>query len=158
MELPNLPADIDQRYTKSWTAYASPTWGFLILLLGSWIAMAIHPLLGGLLLVVSSVTFALKVLAVASIVLYTDRNGVRVYQGVFPWSRGVTGVIWRDVEDATYVTGLFSWLFDSYSVRIGHRFTKTNEIHVSHIANGRQTVIQINDSHRRALRQMPGGN
>lgn len=76
-----------------------------------------------------------------------------VYQGLFPWSRGVIGVNWRDVEDASYSPSFFSWLFNSYTVRVGHRFIKSSEIQLSHIANGSRAVVEINDSHRRAMVQ-----
>ncbi len=153
MELPCLPADIDQRFGKSWTAYASPTFGFLIMLFGSALMMGISPWVGAPAALLSLTLFVLRVLWVASVVLYTDQDGVWVYQGLFPWSRGVIGVNWRDAEDASYAPGFFSWMFNSYTVRIGHRFTKSSEIQLSHIANGSQAVVEINDAHRRALAQ-----
>lgn len=151
MESPCLPADIDQRFVKSWTAYASPTFGLLIMLFGSMLTMGFTPWLGVPAVLLSLAVFVLNVLWVASIVLYTDQHGVWVYQGIFPWSRGVSGVKWRDVEDASYAPSFLGWMFNSYTVRIGHRFTKSNEIHLSHIENGSQAVVDINDAHRRAM-------
>ncbi|MDU8616903.1 hypothetical protein RYA95_28390 [Pseudomonas syringae pv. actinidiae] len=64
---------------------------------------------------------------------------------------GVRGVKWRDIEDAMYYTGFFSWMFRSYTVRIGHRFTKTSEIFVYHLAQGHTAVEHINRMHQTIL-------
>jgi hypothetical protein len=83
--------------------------------------------------------------------LYTDAHGVWVYSGILPWSKGVTGVKWRDLEDAVYMTNFSSWALRSYKVRVGHRFTKTSEIVLTHIARGNIAVEQINAQHQQAL-------
>ncbi|HHW1564146.1 TPA: hypothetical protein ACUT5D_005905 [Pseudomonas aeruginosa] len=43
----------------------------------------------------------------------------------------------------------------SYTVRIGHRFTKTSEILVSHLARGNKAVEHINQLHQALLRAEP---
>ena len=63
----------------------------------------------------------------------------------------MNGVKWRDLEDAVFFQNFFSWLFKSYTVRVGHRFTKTSEIVLPHIANGNRVVEHINDLHRKVL-------
>lgn len=51
-----------------------------------------------------------------------------VYSGVLPWSKGVAGIKWRDLDEAVYFQGPVSGALRSYCLRIGHRFTKSSEI------------------------------
>lgn len=93
-----------------------------------------------------------NVLFLRSVRVYTDNVGVWLYRGILPWSKGVRGVKWRDIEDAMYYTGFLSWMFRSHTVRIGHRFTKTSEIYVHHLAHGQNAVEHINQLHQSILR------
>lgn len=61
------------------------------------------------------------------------------------------GVRWRDVESAMFYTGFVSWAFNSYAVRVGHRFTKTSELYLRHVRCGRSAVEHINEKHRMKL-------
>lgn len=65
-----------------------------------------------------------RILLLKSVHLYTDDVGVWLFRGILPWSKGVRGFKWRDIEDAMYYTGFLSWMFRSYTARIGHRFTR----------------------------------
>lgn len=76
--------------------------------------------------------------------LYCDNVGVWLQIGVLPWSKGIVGVKWRDIDEATFKQNLFSWLFHSHTIRIGHRFTRASEIYLPSMAKGKQTVIYIN--------------
>ncbi|KVL25440.1 hypothetical protein WS97_00540 [Burkholderia territorii] len=82
-----------------------------------------------------------------SYVLFMDDAGIWLRRGILPWSKGVSGVKWRDLDSAVYITGLVSWLTRSYTVRLEHRFTKANEILISHMAAGDQAVKVINSTH-----------
>jgi hypothetical protein len=67
----------------------------------------------------------------------------------------MAGVKWRDVEDAVYFPNFLSWLLKSYTVRIGHRFTKSSEIVLPHIAYGHKAVMHINEFHQNVLAASP---
>jgi membrane-bound ClpP family serine protease len=150
-EAQDQSGSIHTDYKMSWTAYVRHVIVFLVLaLIGSslagtniWVSIIILAVALGL--------FIFNVLSIYSLTLYTDENGVWVYSGIFPWSKGVSGVKWRDLEDAVYFPGFFSWLFKSYTVRVGHRFTKTSEIILVHMARGDEAVIRINELHRQIL-------
>jgi hypothetical protein len=75
-----------------------------------------------------------------------------VVSGILPWKRGVRGVKWRDMDDASYAGGFFAWVTRSYTVRIGHRFTRESEIVLHHIAGGRQAVETVNAIHQQMIR------
>lgn len=83
-----------------------------------------------------------------SVRLFYDDSGVWVYAGVLPWSKGVRGVKWRDLDEGTYAQSFWSWLLRSYDIRVSHRFTKDNEITLTRMYNGDRAVIQMNEIHR----------
>ena len=93
-----------------------------------------------------------RVALLRSVQLYVDDAGVWVHAGVLPWKKGVTGVKWRDVDEATYAQGFWSWLTRSYMVRVGHRYTRTNEIVLTNIGGGKQAVATINARHQALVR------
>lgn len=137
---------------KAWTAYVGTVFIAIILLLvvlavwgSSWI--------GGLILLLTSALFVgYRVMYLRSHVLYYDDVGVWLYAGVLPWKKGINGVKWRDLDGSVYFQGLWSWLFKAYSVRIGHRFTKSNELFLTHIGRGHEASMAINDKHQELIR------
>lgn len=151
MEPPQQSGLTHASYTKSWTAYVRPIVistgmllaGLALIGVNEWLAAPVIALAVGL--------FAFKFLTIRSLVLYTDHYGVWVYRGILPWSKGVSGVKWRDLEDAVYFPNFLGWLLKSYTVRVGHRFTKTSEIVLTHIACGHLAVAHINELHKENL-------
>lgn len=89
---------------------------------------------------------------IRSVRLYFDDIGVWKYSGVLPWKRGLTGVKWRDLDEAVFVNSFWSWLSRSYTVQVRHRFTKANEIDEIHMAGGKQAVVTINQQHQQRIR------
>jgi hypothetical protein len=138
---------------KSWLAYFG-------------VAVIAAILLGGLLplafrwndtaalgvLIASGAFLFYRIALLRSVLLYVDDVGVWVHAGVLPWKKGVYGVKWRDMDEATYAQGFWSWLTRSYMVHIGHRFTKANEIVLTHIGGGKQAVVTINARHQAMVR------
>lgn len=90
--------------------------------------------------------------SVRSIELYCDDLGVWVYGGILPWSKGRNGVKWRDLDEASYTTGFWSWALRSYSLRVGHRFTKSSEMLLDAMANGDKAAMKINELHADMVR------
>ena len=107
--------------------------------------------LGVLLVLAGLLLFAWRVAAIRSVRLYTDEAGIWRRRGVFPWTRNVYGVRWRDLEIATFTGSLGSWLMRSYAIRVGHRYTRTSELAMEHVANGKSVVEAINAMHTRWL-------
>ena len=139
---------------KSWTAYLGVIFlGLVLLLLLVPLAWQLSAGFGMIVFALVSAFLAYKILTINSCHLYCDDSGVWVYSGILPWKKGVQGVKWRDLDEAVYFQNMGSWLFKSYSLRIGHRFTKSSEVLLSHIARGDQSVIAINTQHRELVRQ-----
>lgn len=130
---------------KSWVAYARLAVLAAVLFFGllplaflwnQWAAAAVFT--------GSALLLAYRFLLVRSVQLYCDDVGVWVYSGVLPWKKGVSGVKWRDMDEAVFVNGFWSWATRSYTVRIRHRFTKDSEIVLTHIARGKDAVATVN--------------
>ena len=152
MELSQKPENTHESYRMAWTAYIRSLIVFAVIVFVGLIFYGNGaPKIGIGIWIFALGLLVMHILSIRSVVLYTDDDGVWVFSGVFPWSRGVNGVKWRDLDDATYISGFWSWLFKSYTVRIGHRFTKSSEIILTHIAHGNVAVEHINTFHRQSL-------
>jgi hypothetical protein len=130
---------------KSWLAYVGLALLAALLFFGllplafMWNQAAAAAVLAG-----SALLVGYRFLLVRSVQLYYDDVGVWLYSGVLPWKKGVSGVKWRDMDEATFVNGFWSWATRSYTVRIRHRFTKDSEIVLTNIARGKDAVAAIN--------------
>ncbi len=130
---------------KSWTAYIIPT--LITFFLCSLLSSTTYYYF----MLIPIIFFIIKVLDLNSVKLYFDDEGVWIYSGIFPWNKGVNGVKWRDLDEAVYFTGFWSWAFKSYTIRISHRFTKSSEIVLSHMKLGNKAVTIINEEHRKIV-------
>ncbi len=139
---------------KSWTAYVKVTLlGVVLLLLVvpmAWRASAGVGVLA-LLLVIAFIGY--QVLSIRSHHLYFDEMGVWLDRGILPWNKGVVGVKWRDLDEAVFFQNVWSWLFKSYTIRVGHRFTKSSELVLTHMARGHEAVMDVNSNHQELVRQ-----
>lgn len=158
MESQQQPTNTGERYRMSWTAYVRPIIVLLVFSLVGYLLTAVNIWFGVIFILFWLGLFTIQVLTIRSVILFTDEQGVWLYSGIFPWSRGTSGVKWRDVEDAVYFPNFMSWLLKSYTVRIGHRFTKSSEIVLPHIARGHEAVEHINNYHHKVLASTPGGS
>lgn len=138
---------------KSWLAYAGVL-ALAIVLFGVLLPLAFlwHELAALAVLILSAILVAYEFLLVRSVQLYMDDLGVWVHSGVLPWKKGVSGVKWRDMDEATFINGFKSWATRSYTVRIGHRFTKDSEIVLTNIARGKEAVAIVNARHQALIR------
>lgn len=149
-----ISANAKQLPGKSWTAYLGVGLAAILLLfivvplawLASWVA-------GIVALLVSGAFVIYRALVIRSYNLYYDDVGVWVYSGILPWKKGVMGVKWRDLDEALYFQNFGSWLFNSYSLRIGHRFTKSSEIFLTHMAHGHESAMTINSQNYGLIRE-----
>lgn len=158
MEAADIESVAFNNYRLSWLAYLRPLfWSgvFLaVVYLFSLSSMHWGFLAGAVGLIVVNLIY--RFLVLRSVVLFVDDQGVWVYSGILPWSKGVGGVRWRDVEDARYNPGFLGWILRSYAVRVGHRFTRGNEIVLPSVKGGDRAVAQINALHGSYLRNGGG--
>jgi hypothetical protein len=138
---------------KSWLAYAGVV-ALAVLLFGVLLPLAFrwHEMAALAVLILSALLVAYEFLQVRSVQLYYDDLGVWVHSGVLPWKKGIAGVKWRDMDEATYINGFKSWATGSYTIRVKHRFTRGSEIVLTNIARGKQAVALLNARHQELIR------
>ena len=142
------PSQIKNLGGKSWTAYIWLILLSLFILIPASLASWSSSWLWGLIVTTIVTTFiAYHILFIRSYNIYYDDIGIWIYSGILPWSKGVSGVKWRDLDETVYFQTFWSWLFKSYSIRIAHRFTKTSEIFLTHMDRGHETAMEINGRH-----------
>jgi hypothetical protein len=130
---------------KSWTAFIGVFALGLVLILGAVpVIWHISWVTGLIALLLISGWLAYRIRGLRAYHLYCNESGVWLYSGVLPWNRGVRGVKWRDVDEATFSQGFWTWLTKSHRVRVGHRFTRSSELIVTNIAHGDRAVMAIN--------------
>jgi hypothetical protein len=138
-------AEVTTLARKSWTAYVGLcvtilVLGLILIPLFFWFSKTAGVVVG--LLIVALLAY--RIAELRTFHLYWTDAGVWVYAGVLPWSKGTRGVKWRDIDDATFNQGMLSWLLRSYSIRIGHRFTRSSELLLTGISRGDKVVAAIN--------------
>jgi len=102
---------------------------------------------------VAMILIVFRWFSIRSFHLYYDDIGVWLYSGILPWRRGVVGVKWRDMDEATFHNSFASWAAGSYTVVVRHRFTKDSEIVVTQMAKGKQAAITINQQLQERIRK-----
>jgi hypothetical protein len=136
---------------KSWIAYVGlMVLAVLLFFILLPLAFMWNEIAAAVVLVVSAIIVGYRFLLLRSVQLYYDDVGVWMYSGVLPWKKGVAGVKWRDMDEATFEQGFWSWITGSYTIRIGHRFTKASEIRLTDIARGKDAVATLN-AHQQGL-------
>lgn len=156
METAAIEGAAFNQYRLSWLAYLRPLAMFGVMLVVAFFLGAIHVAVIYAGIALALVVLVYKIMLLRSVVLFVNDEGVWVYSGVLPWSKGVGGVRWRDVEDARYSPGFAGWVLKSYTVRVGHRFTRGSEIVLPSVKRGDKAVEQINALHGSYLRNGGG--
>lgn len=138
---------------KAWTAYVG-TVLLALILFGAVLPLSFkwNELAAAGVLALSALVVGYRILVIRSCRLYYDDVGVWLYSGILPWSRGLVGVKWRDMDEATFVQNFWSWLSRSYSIRINHRYTKSSEIFLTSMARGKQAVATLNARQQEMIR------
>ena len=156
MEEDNASAPPDRAHvvgTKSWIAYFGTLVLAALLFFGLLpIAFMWNEIAAGVVFIVSALVVGYRLLLLRSVQLYYDDVGVWTYSGVLPWKKGVSGVKWRDMDEATFEPGFWNWVTGSYTVRIGHRYTKGSEIVLTNIGRGKAAVTTLNAYQQELLR------
>lgn len=143
---------------KSWVAYFKeviPALSAALISVAMLLCLEKRPLVPAALAVIAAI-FAYRVLVIRSYRITVDRDGVWIFSGVLPWTKGYSGVKWHDLDEAVFFQSLLGWLTKSCTVRITHRFTKDNEICMTHTARGDDVVATINAVHVEMLKMDNG--
>jgi len=139
---------------KAWTAYVSIVLRAVLLSAACVAALVWRPdtwVIVVPVLVIGGLLIGYRIAWLRTFRLYFDTNGIWIYSGLLPWKRGVSGVKWRDLDEAVFVNGFWSWVSGSYTVQLRHRFAKTTEIYADDMARGKEAVITINREHQQYI-------
>jgi len=143
--------------TKSWTAYISPIFSFLLLgtlFIGLDNEFNKHQefdlYLYGILFILF-VASVYKILIVRSYKLIMNEDGVWVFSGVLPWSKGYSGVKWRDLDEGVFYPNIIAYFFQSYKLQIKNRMKDTIEISLTQMNKGNKAIEKINNEHSKRI-------
>ena len=139
-------------YRLSWTAYIRPALGLIFMLFAGSVLGNFSPLFGWIMTLLGIGLAVLTVVNIRVVEVYADDAGVWMRSGFLPWEKGVTGVKWRDIDQALFFRGLFAWAFKSYEVQVAHRYTQSSELRIKHLHLGDEAVMQINQHHQNRVR------
>lgn len=103
-------------------------------------------------ILVALISFVLKIYYLRTLRFIINGDGVYLFKGIFPWTKGTTGTLWQDIADAQYFPGFIAWLTKSYSIQVRFRFNKSNETFVPYIWNGHKAVMTINQTLQKRAR------
>lgn len=138
---------------KSWLCYLLLVSVTLLLFISSiLVGAASNFTVGSIVLAATASWSTYRFLVLRSYKLYYDDRGVWIYSGVLPWTKGVSGVKWRDLDEAVFHQSMLGWIANSYTVQLSHRYTKTDEVFMTHTAKGRDVSGQINYIHQEMVR------
>ena len=65
-----------------------------------------------------------------------------VYLWSFPWQKVGNGIRWEDIDMPFRSSNFVSWITNSHSINVKHKYTNEDDFVVTHIWDG-QTVINI---------------
>lgn len=119
-----------------------------------------HPLFAvvpAVVIALAAVSCALKFYYLATLRLIINNDGVYLFRGIFPWTKGMTGTLWQDIADAQYFPGFIAWATRTYSIQVRFRFNKSNETFVPYIWKGHQAVMLINQTLQERARTAQAG-
>ncbi|MBY5246595.1 hypothetical protein [Klebsiella quasipneumoniae] len=162
MEDNQTHSDQDTIYRISWLGYVRPVlWLLIVTALCSAVMLArdygsaamqmqlAHPLFVAVpaaIIALAAVRCALKFYYLYTLRLIINADGVYLFRGIFPWTKGTYGTLWQDIADAQYFPGFIAWVTKTYSVQVRFRFNKSNETFVPYLWNGHRAVMLINQT------------
>ena len=75
-------------------------------------------------------------------IISIDNEGVWYTAGLFPWQKIGNGIRWQDIDMPFRSSNFISWITNSHSVTVKHKYTNLDDFVVTNIWDG-QSVINI---------------
>jgi hypothetical protein len=130
---------------KAWPAYLAAVIASLLFMLVALFFFFVERWSLGVITFSFAIAFGvLRFYSLKSYQIVVNKEGVWIFSGIFPWTKGYTGVKWGDLDEALFYQSFMGWLTKSYTVLLTHRFTKTTEIKMSETERGDEVVSLIN--------------
>lgn len=89
--------------------------------------------------------FAYKFAVLRSFKIYVVQRGVYYEEGIrlFPWWRRGDGIRWRDMDMSFYRNNFLSWITNSYTLMVNHKYTNNSDFEVNNIWGGKRASRKI---------------
>lgn len=104
-----------------------------------------------------SILIVYRLAVLRSYRLAVDPEGIWLLSGVFPWTYSSSGIRWRDADMAVYHANFSSWITNSYTIGLQHRFTNKSDFIATDIWGGRQACSVIYGVQKELLMSDVGG-
>ncbi len=95
--------------------------------------------------------FLYRLAVIRSHKIYVTDEGVWYGYGILPWAKGGNGLRWNDADMAMYYPNFISWITNSYSITVQHKYTNTSDFRAQNIWRGRKVCGEISDIQRQLL-------
>ena len=66
-----------------------------------------------------------RIAVLRSYVIVYNPAGVWIKSGVLPWTKGFSGVKWRDLDEAVFSQTFLGWLFRTHTVTLSSPWPKS---------------------------------
>lgn len=97
------------------------------------------------------VIFVYRIAVLRSYKVYVTNEGIWLNWGILPWARGSNGLRWNDADMAFCYTNFLSWITNSYTIMVNHKYTNASDFMVSNIWRGRKACGEISSIQRNRL-------
>ena len=97
------------------------------------------------------VIFTYRLTVLRSYKISVTNEGIWLNYGIFPWAKGGNGLRWNDADMAFYYPNFLSWITNSYTIKVNHKYTNSTDFIASHIWRGRKVCGEISSIQRRKL-------
>jgi hypothetical protein len=89
------------------------------------------------------VIFVYRIAVLRSYKIFVTNEGIWLTYGILPWAKGGNGLRWNDADMAFYYPNFFSWITNSYTITINHKYTNASDFMASNIWRGRKVCGEI---------------
>jgi hypothetical protein len=97
------------------------------------------------------IIFVYRFAVLFSYKIYVTNEGVWLSYGILPWAKGGNGLRWNDADMAFYYPSFLSWITNSYTITVNHKYTNSSDFKVSKIWRGRKVCSEISSIQRSRL-------
>ena len=97
------------------------------------------------------VVFLYKIAVLRSNKISVTDEGIWLNSGILPWAKGGNGIRWNDADMAFYSPNFLSWITNSYTIQVNHKYTNKTDFRVASIWRGRKVCGEISEIQRQRL-------
>ena len=87
---------------------------------------------------VSVMLFSYRIAVTRSYRVSLRNDGIWLHYGVLPWAKGANGIRWRDADMSFHVPTFLSWITNSYTIGVNHKYTNAADFYVTNIWRGKR--------------------